>query len=125
MFYLHLLDGGRNHRGSIVAITKSEDTPILEININGSRLVNITNGEAETFDTGWKLGPVPTKNNAKKLAYAIAREYNYDVMVDGELAGLPYSISAAAAALGSIRSAAKAAAVRRNGQKGGRPRKAE
>lgn len=125
MFYLHLLDGGRNHRGSIVVITESEDAPILEININGSKLVNIANEKPETFDIGWKLGPVSIKNNAKKLAYAIAREYNYDVMVDGELAGLPYSISASAAALGSIKSAAKAAAVRENGRKGGRPRKAE
>lgn len=123
MFYLHLLDGGRNHRGSVIAITETEEDPILEININGSKIIDISNGKPETFDTGWKLGPVPTKNNAKKLAYAIAREYNYDVMVDGEVIGLPYSTSAAAAILGSVKSKAKATAARVNGQKGGRPRK--
>lgn len=125
MFYLHLLDGGRNHRGSIIAVTKTEDAPILEINISGSRLVNIANGRPETFDTGWKLGPVPTKSNAQKLAYAIAREYNYDVMVDGELVGLPYTPNQAATVLGRSKSTAKAIASRANGRKGGRPRKAE
>lgn len=122
MFYLHLLDGSRNHRGSIVAITETETAPVIEYNIGGSKLVD-ENGKPETFDIGWKLGPVPTKNNAKKLAYAIAREYNYDVMVDGQRIGLPYDTSKAAATLGSIKSTAKAEASRRNGAKGGRPKK--
>ena len=124
MFYLHFLDGSRNHRGSVVVITETETAPVIEHNVGGSKLVDKT-GKAETFDTGWKLGPVPTKNNAKKLAYAIAREYNYDVMIDGRVVGLSYDTSVAAAALGAVKSKKKAAASRENGKKGGRPRKTE
>lgn len=121
MYYLHLLDGGRNHRGSIVAITEDENPPKVEHNIGGSKLMD-RNGP-ECFDNGWILGPVHTENNAKKLAFAIAREYNYDVMIDEQCIGLPYDLSKAAAALGSVKSKAKAAAARRNGRMGGRPHK--
>jgi hypothetical protein len=124
MFYLHLLDGSRNHRGSVIAITETEVAPVIEHNIGGSKLVDET-GKPETFDAGWKLGPVRTKNNAEKLAYTIAREYNYDVMIDGRVVGLPYDTSAAAATLGRSKSEAKATAARANGRKGGRPRKTE
>lgn len=123
MFFLHLLDGSRVHRGSVIAVTENETAPIIQHNICGSNLID-ENGTPETFDNGWMLGPVPTKNNAKKLAYAIAREYNYDVMVDGEVIGLPYAPAAELGRMGGqSTSTAKQQASRANGRKGGRPRK--
>lgn len=124
MFWLHFLDGGRNHRGSIIAITESDTHPVVEINIGGSKLVNITKGKPETLDPGWKLGPLPNVHIARQYAYAIASVGNYDVMVDGEFMGLPYAPAVELGRKGGqATSEAKAKAARKNGRMGGRPRK--
>lgn len=123
MFYLHFLDGSRNHRNSIVALTETEAPPTVEHNIGGLG-ISSSNGKLETYDAGWVLGPVLTKNNAEKLAKTIAGAYNYDVMIDGEIIGLPYMPAVELGRKGGqVITLAKSAAARANGRKGGRPRK--
>lgn len=84
MFYLHFMDGDRVHRGSVIAITESDTVPVIEHNVGGSKLVD-ENGVPETFDNGWKLGPLDSTHYAKNIALAIAREINCKVLVGGKV----------------------------------------
>lgn len=117
MYYLHLLDGSHLHRDTIIVIDEKSEPTNIEIEL-------YTDGIKAGYKTAWTLGPVPTENEARGLALAIAKRYNYDVMRDGELMRLPQSyMSEIASILGSKKTDKKAAASRENGRRGGRPKK--
>lgn len=78
-YCLHLLDGSRLHRDSVIVVNESSESPVIE-----TALRNVSKGENLCVDKSWMLGPVTTHNEAKVLALIIAARYNYDVIIDGE-----------------------------------------
>lgn len=123
MYYLHLLDGTRHHRSSVVWVSSEAASPHIEHHVGDSPLID-RDGNAQFYDTRWTLGPVTTAAEAKTLAITIAERYNYLASFDGRIMDTrDWRKSLAGASLGSTKSDAKADAARANGKKGGRPRK--
>jgi hypothetical protein len=119
-YYLHQV---KTIRDTIIVV---DNTPVMAatvIYINDQPVID-ADGKPVPNQIGWTLGPVETRNEAEVLSLAIAKRYNYDILIDGQLLNLPLiDRSQAASAMGSVTGGKKAAASRENGARGGRPRK--
>lgn len=83
MYYLHLLDGTRYHRHSIILINQDAATPHVAVTVGDIALVN-QDGTPVYFDNRWQLSPVDSEAEAKSLAIAIAERYNYEVILNNK-----------------------------------------
>ena len=75
-YYLHLLDGSRLHIDSVIVVSETNESPIME-----TALRDASNGQALCMERSWTLGPISTHNEAEVLALTIAARYNYKVIV--------------------------------------------
>ncbi len=120
MYYLHQIKTPRN---TVIEISESATPQPGHIEINGQPMIH-ADGSTVPNVAGWTLGPIEMRPEADRLAAQLAAANNWDVMIGGELLGLPYTgKSAAAAILGATSSPRKAASSAANGRKGGRPKK--
>lgn len=84
MYYLHLLDGTRHHRDTLIWISQDAAPPRVPHLIGGNPIID-KNGNPQFFDSRWFLGPVESVAEAKTLATTIGERYNYKVFFEGQV----------------------------------------
>jgi len=130
MYYIHMMDGGRCHRDSVVWVSGESTPPQVEHQIGNNPIVD-SKGNPVMFDAKWTLGPVESENEAMALSSLIAARYNHKICFMGgdwvysdKFDDIWREISRMnASRMGRSTSEAKSAAARQNGKRGGRPRK--